>query len=391
MALAVRVRGRPVLVDGALAAVLSVLALAVALHHGRAVPAGLSLLVTAPLAVRRRWPVAGYAIQFTAALTLDGRGSSRVVVVAVLLGAYSVAAHGRWVPLSLGALLASCVAVALTVNRVTLPIPAWASAFAVLTPFALLGVTIRATRSRAEAATQRADALRAGQAAATRAAVAEERARIARELHDVVSHHVSVMVVQAGAAEKVLDPAAPGQTGTDLARRAVRAVGASGREAMAELRHLLGVLNPPGDGEPLAPQPGLDRLDALVERVRAAGQPVTLHRSALRLPRGVEITAYRIVQEALTNALRHAPGATTTVVVAPTRIGDLCIEVSDDGAAQPPAAPTGAGAGLVGLAERLALYGGTLRTSHRPGGGFQVSARIPIVADPFAAEPGSGQ
>jgi signal transduction histidine kinase len=198
-----------------------------------------------------------------------------------------------------------------------------------------------------------------------------------------------VMTIQAGAAGKVLD-AHPEQ-----ARSALSAIEASGRETMTELRHLLGVLTPGPTDDLLHPQPGLDQLDALVENVRQAGQPVSARRTPVALPRGMDLTAYRVVQEALTNALRHAPGARTDVVIttepstapasaASTADGrtDLVIEVTNDAPppGTPPGAGVGSGTGLLGLAERLRLYGGTLETSRRVGGGFRVRARMPLDA-----------
>jgi signal transduction histidine kinase len=306
------------------------------------------------------------------------------VFLAVLVGAYSLAA-GRCRPaLSIGVLLtaATVTAVSLQLTGTTqgLLFP-----FVVLLPVGLAGVTIRAARTRAEDSLRRAEELRQNQDAATRAAVEQERARIARELHDVVSHHVSVMVIQATAAGQVLD------LDPEAAREALGSIAASGRQAMTELRNLLGLLAPPGgepapDGEDaLSPQPGLDQVGALVERVRAAGQPVTLLQQlpstpdlGTDLPRGVDIAAYRVVQETLTNALRYAPGARTEVVV-DVRDGELVIQVTDDGVADRPAITyQGSGSGLVGLAERLRLYGGTLDACRRLGGGFRVRASVPL-------------
>jgi len=247
--------------------------------------------------------------------------------------------------------------------------------FVILLPIGLLGLAIRAARGRARASDQRAEALEREQQAATRLAVAQERARIARELHDVVSHHVSVMTIQAGAAGKVLD------SDPELARGALSAIEASGRETMAELRHLLGVLTPGPDDDLLHPQPGLEQLDALIDKVRQAGLPVSARRAAVALPRGVDLTAYRVVQEALTNALRYAPGARTDVAIT-AEPSDLVIEVVNDAPppGTPPRAGAGSGSGLVGLAERLRLYGGTLETGRRVGGGFRVLARLPLEA-----------
>jgi signal transduction histidine kinase len=262
-------------------------------------------------------------------------------------------------------------------------LPSWSGVFAILLPIGLFGIAIRTARGRAQASEQRAEALEREQQAATHLAVARERARIARELHDVVSHHVSVMTIQAGAAGKVLD-AAP-----ELARNALSAIETSGRETMTELRHLLGVLTPGPTDDLLHPQPGLEQLDALIDNVRRAGQPVSVRRTPMALPRGLNLTAYRVVQEALTNALRYAPGARTdiTITTEPTiEPTAVVIEVTND-AAPPDALPgsgtdAGSGTGLLGLTERLHLYGGTLETGRRPGGGFRLAARIPLEAAP---------
>jgi signal transduction histidine kinase len=267
--------------------------------------------------------------------------------------------------------------------------PGWSAPFLILLPLGLFGTGLRLARIRADAAAEHALLLEREQAAATASAVESERARIARELHDIVSHHVSVMTIQAGAAGKVL------ATRPDLARDAISAVEASGREAMGELRHLLGVFSarsersePRGantdifadsgpDAEPLRPQPGLGQLSALVEKVRGAGQPVVVDAEPMVLPRGVDLAAYRVVQEGLTNALRYAPGAPTEVRI--RRDGDLLIiDVVDDGSAGAAAIPSGAGTGLFGLAERLRLYRGVLQAGPRPEGGFRVHVQIPV-------------
>ncbi|MFC7531837.1 sensor histidine kinase [Actinoplanes sp. GCM10030250] len=381
----------------------------------------MNLLITAPLLGRRRWPLLCWVAQFAGFLLVDIEGNL-ANLSALLIGAYSLAVHGRSVALSMGALFTAGAIITANDTNTWPNLPDWSGAFVILVPIGLLGVAIRAARSRALASEQRAQALEREQHAATRLAVAEERARIARELHDVVSHHVSVMTIQAGAAGKVLD-AQP-----DMAREALSAVESSGRETMAELRHLLGVLAPgpedapphprpatqddpphprpatqddpsrpwldphddrprqmPGPAEDLLhPQPGLGQLATLVDNVRRAGQPVTLSAIPIDLPHGSGLAAYRVVQEALTNALRHAPGARTTVTVAaePTPTGrDLVITVEND--APPPGArpaEPSAGTGLLGLAERLRIYDGTLRSGRRVGGGFQVHARLPLTA-----------
>jgi signal transduction histidine kinase len=346
----------------------------------------LTLLMTLPLVGRRRWPLACFTVQFAGLLPFDV-GVNPATFAALSIGAYSLAVYGRSALLSMGTLLVAAAVTAGVKTNTWPPLPEWAGAFVILLAIGLFGVAIRAARSRARAADQRAEALEREQQAATRLAVAQERAYIARELHDVVSHHVSVMTIQAGAAGKVLD-ADPEQ-----ARGALSAIEASGRETMTELRHLLGVLTPGPTDDPLHPQPGLDQLDALIDSVRQAGQPVSARRTPVALPRGVDLTAYRVVQEALTNALRYAPGAPTDIAITiepsagPSTVDgrtDLVIEVTND--ASPPgprphnSAGTGSGTGLLGLAERLRLYGGTLETGRRVGGGFRLRARMPLDA-----------
>ena len=208
----------------------------------------------------------------------------------------------------------------------------------------------------------------------------EERTRIARELHDIVAHCVSVMVIQTGAARSVA------RNDRAAAREALGAVESSGREALAEMRRMVGVLRK-GDVElaDTAP-PGLSQLAALATRARAAGLPVEVHVEGRPrdLPAGLDLAAYRVIQEGLTNAIKHAGGARARVVVlyAPTV---LELEVSDDGVGPaPPAQESGSGHGLIGMRERLRLYGGELHSGRRRGGGFAVSARIPLERELIA-------
>ena len=248
----------------------------------------------------------------------------------------------------------------------------------------------RARRLHAEAMEDRGWLLERERESAARTAVDAERSRIARELHDIVSHNVSLMVVQAGAAREVL------ATMPDEAEAALEAVESAGRDTMTELRHLLGLLAPSqsGDDEPydagLAPQPSLSRLSALIDRVAFAGLPVDVRISGepRPLPPGIDVTAYRIVQEALTNALKHGEGVKAEVTV---RYADryLRVEVLNSGpsvltgggpASGEPARSqaAGAGRGLLGLRERVAVYGGDLDARRRLGGGYRVRARIPL-------------
>ncbi|MFL6111102.1 MAG: sensor histidine kinase [Catenulispora sp.] len=239
----------------------------------------------------------------------------------------------------------------------------------------------RARRAFTSALEERGWLLERERESAARSAVDAERARIARELHDVVSHNVSIMLVQAGAARRVL-AAEP-----DQAAAALLAVEAAGRDTMTELRHLLGVLAPPADGEErsdLSPQPGLNRLGSLIDRIAFAGLPVEVRISGdpRPLPSGVDLTAYRVIQEALTNALRHGDGRPAEVTV---RYADhyLRVEVLNSGPSvlsggRAAPAPENEGRGLLGLRQRVAVLGGDLDARRRLGGGFRVRARIPL-------------
>jgi signal transduction histidine kinase len=208
---------------------------------------------------------------------------------------------------------------------------------------------------------------------AAREAVVEERARIARELHDVIAHNVSMMVVQAGAERRVVDGEANGST-----REVLQTIEQIGRGALTEMRRLLGMLRSDAE-QPLAPQPGLDDVATLVTQVREAGLPVELHVDGERraLPAGIELSAYRIVQEALTNALKHAGDARATVRIR-YGVDSLDLEIVDDGPGGV-ARANGGGHGLVGMRERVALYGGRFHASRNPGGGFAVRAQLPLA------------
>ncbi len=206
---------------------------------------------------------------------------------------------------------------------------------------------------------------------AAREAVVDERARIARELHDAIAHNVSMITLQAGAERRVLEPT-QGST-----REVLATIERIGRDALTEMRRLVGMLRS-DSGDPLAPQPLLGDLPTLVAQVREAGLPVelTITGDRRQLPVGIELSAYRIVQEALTNALKHAGDAGATVIVN-YRPDALELEVFDDGPGEAAAAP-GGGHGLVGMRERVALYGGRFDAGRRQGGGFAVRVLLPI-------------
>ena len=365
---------------------------------------------TAPLAFRRTCPTGAFAVILVAFIAARSYATA-VSVGAAIFAAYSAVAYSKYRRTTLLALLAGAIIITAAYPEATAQVGARYTALLVLLPTVAAGSMMRMWRERAG---ESADRLRLAQAeheAEKRRAVELERARIASELHDVVTHNVSVMVVQAGAARRVLE-ASPGETSlageAQLAREALLAVEGSGRTAMTELRHLLGLLAPvEGAAEAVAettvaadaghgalrPQPGLDEVPALINRVRAAGLVAELSVTGTQrpLPSGLDLAAYRVIQEALTNVLKHA-GPARTVVHVEYRPRELLIKVSDDGRPAGPRAaydepPGPGGRGLIGLRERIALYHGEFDAGPRPGGGWRISARIPLepVADGQAA------
>ena len=362
------------------------------------------VLTTVPLAFRRRYPAASFGVIMAAVLATNGY-TTTVTFAAVIFAAYSAVVYSRYRWLAVLGVAVVAVIVTAAFPDTTPPVPARFTALLILLPTVAVAIAMRTWRRRAGDSAERLLRAQAEHEAETHRAVEAERARIASELHDVVTHNVSVMVVQAGAARRVLG-SSPGQAhgvdgvdGVQTAVEALLAVEASGRTAMGELRHLLGLLAPSGeargaDDAVLVPQPDLGQVRSLVERVRAAGLPVELVITGARaLPPGVDLAAYRVVQEALTNVIKHANQARSVVRIeyGPS---ELLIDVADDGrpssAAAPGATgpgrsqPPGAGGrGLIGLRERIALYGGDLDAGPRPGGGWRVRARIPI--DPAGA------
>jgi signal transduction histidine kinase len=235
----------------------------------------------------------------------------------------------------------------------------------------LAGYAMRERVEQAEAAEVRATQAEREREAAARVAVAEERARIARELHDIVAHAVSVMVLQVGAVRHQLPPT------FEEDRDALGRVERSGRTALAEMRRLLGAMRRNGDGAELVPQPGLDSLDTLLDDVGRAGLPVRLHVAGDRfpLPRAIDLSVYRIVQEGLTNALKHAR-ATRVDLTFTYGPDELQIEVRDDGRGA--VSTNGLGHGLVGIRERVKIYGGEMTAGAAPEGGFVLGARLPL-------------
>ena len=351
-------------IDAAMAAGLSVLAIAMTPVDGSpASPA--VLLCTAPLLVRKRFPIPVLALAVVG-FFIAGNATNLAALVGGLIAVLSVGLDEEH-PI-LGGLAALVAAAAIAAefgrgDRTELPIPGF------LTPFLLIGPAFLAGRVIAQQR-ERMSRLEREREAAVRDAAEDERRRIARELHDVIAHSVSVMVVQAGAARHVMAER------PEAAQESLLAVENSGHEAMAELRRLLGVLADNGHEPLLAPQPGVERLDALVARVREAGLPVTLRveGESRRLPPGIDVAAYRVVQEALTNALKYAGGARTEAVVRYSRDA-VDIEVVDEGASAAPS--DGIGRGLTGMRERVAVLGGSIEAGRRQEGGYAVRAHLP--------------
>jgi signal transduction histidine kinase len=340
------------------------------------------LLVVLPLVFRRRYPLGVlWTILAMAPWVVDYHAALRLSFYACVIAAYSAAIYSPYRVPALASLLA---AAALYSGLQSSAVPAVsddAVAFLILLPIAVAADGLRRWKSRADEGRARLARLERIQVAALRRATERERARIARELHDVVTHNVSMMTIQAGAARKVME------ADPDAAREALLAVEAGGRAALAELRHVMGLLTmDSGGAEPaaaadLAPQPGLDRLEDLVRGVRDAGLPVELSTAGepRAVPSGVELAAYRVVQEALTNTVKHAAGATAAVLIA-YETGLLRVQVTDTGGTPGAAAATGDRHGLIGLRERLAVYGGTLHAGPRLSGGYRVDAQIPLEA-----------
>ncbi len=339
------------------------------------------VLTTAPLAFRRTYPTSAFGVILATSIA-TGSYTTAITVGAAIFAAYCAVAYSKYRRTTLLALLAAAIIVTVTYPQATAQVPERYTPLLVLVPTVALGNMMRMWRQRAGESAERLRLAQAAHEAETRRAVETERARIAGELHDVVTHNVSVMVVQAGAARRVLDMS-PGD-----ARAALAAIEASGRTAMTELRHLLGLLAPSGepctagaDDGALRPQPGLAEVPALVARVRAAGKPVQLSVTgeSRDLPQGLDLAGYRVVQEALTNVIKHADQARTAVRIE-YRVHDLLIDVANEAPAGPRTGlGGGSGRGLIGLRERIAIYGGSLDAGPRPGGGWRVRAAIPLV------------
>jgi signal transduction histidine kinase len=370
---------RRLLTDAAIAVAVAgvqVAAWLAATWHGLAAPGWVSYLLLALVSVallaRRRYPAAVLAVALVTTLTggfLDARAAWLVLIaafvnavlfrrrrsaIASLIIGYAVSVGPPWLIGSPGH---------------TSPV----------TALALLAglITLLSAAELSRARGQRSLAVRRSREEEARRRASEERLAIARDLHDVVAHNISVINVQANTALHLMDRQ------PDRARSALTTINEVSGQALVELRSVLGVLRAVDEGAPRAPAPGLARLGDLADTAAAAGLAVRVEESGQRvpLPADVDLAAYRIVQEALTNSARHSSGTNATIRIGYGE-GALMVEVHDDGALRPPGSPPGqprgAGSGIAGMTERAAALGGTLQAGPRPGGGFAVQARLPL-------------
>jgi len=382
-------RRQPLLADVTLAVALAALAaitgVALVAPRAQVAPPSTPVIVAwavalaAPLVLRRRWPLLVLAVTTLHFTRYWAVGQVNEIASWVILGVavYSAAAYAdrrraRWM---CGACLLWLIGSGVVLSARAGPIGAVEVAAIAMfdaLPFLLawpLGAMMRRLREYRVVLEDRNRQLDQEREVNARRAVLEERVRIARELHDVVAHHVSVMGVQAGVARRLFDRDPP------EAVAAIGSVETASRQAIADLQQLVGVLRRQDDGDDLAPQPSLQRLPELVEHMRQTGLPVKLTTTGepQQLPAGVELSAYRIIQEVLTNTLKHAGPAQAAVAVHYDN-GAVEVEVVDDGQGPPPARQGTGGKGLVGMQERVRLYGGRLEAGARPGGGFRVYA-----------------
>src|SRR5215213_2684632 len=342
---------------------------------------GLVLLHTLPLAARRRFPLAVLATTVASGVAFVALDlPPDMLWLAIPVAVYSVAAYGdRWVALAgLAVAEAGLAVVQLTPGRTGAN--TWVGNMGFLAAAWLLGHFVGVRRLYVLQLEERTAELQRAREELARRAVTEERLRLARELHDVVAHAMSVIAVQSGVGAHVAD-SRPEEVGKALA-----AIEATSRAALIELRRLLGVLRQ--DGEPqasLTPAPGLANLEGLLAEVAKAGLAVRLRVEGAPspLPAGLDLSAYRVVQEALTNVVKHAGPAHAQVTIR-YRDHEVAVEVIDNGrgvAAVAGDGRRGTGHGLIGMAERVAAFGGDLEVGPRSGGGFRVAARLPLAAD----------
>jgi signal transduction histidine kinase len=378
-------------VDAALAAVVMIAGLLGLALHLYTEPADgvdglaylLALLAGVPYLVLHRAPLPVMVAAATVLILQQWRGySSGLTGLALFVAAFGVAAWRGRRQVVLASLVAVAVLAAISwlSPQFLAPGEIWVNAVMFATALAV-GAWARSHRLHAESLAERAELAVRERDQAARRAVAEERVRIAEELHDVVAHSMGVIALQAGVGAHVID------TQPHEAKQALVEISRASRETLGEIRRVLGVLRGPAGTSSHHPAPGLRDVEALAAQLSANGLTVRVQRSGpdLALPAGLDLTAYRIVQEGLTNVLKHARTASADVVIrrCPDR---LELEILDDGPATAAAAATPtAGHGLLGMRERVALWGGTLEAGRRPTGGFAVRARLPLGSPGIAS------
>ncbi len=336
----------------------------------------LLLLQTLPIAMRSVAPlgaltVSAGAISAYMAIGYQGMPAGTLAALVILYSAASLTDTRR--AILAAAVTAAAIAIYYATDRGD---PGFAQAVTTYATYAAgwgLGMYARSRREYTTVVEERASLLERERENRAREAVADERARIARELHDMVGHALNVMVIQSGGAQRVFD------SKPDAARESLASIETTGRQALTDMERMLGILRESDvtDGS-LGPQPGLADVDALAKRVAGAGLPVdvTVEGTPVALPASIDLSAYRIIQEALTNALKHAGPARASVRIRFAADG-VEVEITDDGSGPAAGAPGQRGRGLIGMQERVALFGGDLDAGPRAGGGFRVRARLP--------------
>jgi signal transduction histidine kinase len=374
----------PRLVDGSLAlliAVASLPAIAPTIEASRRDPDGWSLalilLMTLPIAYRRIVPDVVMMTTGAATVTYYALGyPDTLAALGTLVALYSIAAHGNR-KIAVQALIGTAVGLSISVllsETGDLTPQILVSNYIIYGTAWVVGDNMRNRRAYTRELEARAERLERERETQSREAVIEERRRIAREMHDVVAHNVSVMVVQAGAARRII------KSKPDQAHAALSSIETTGRQALSEMRRLTGVLRR-GEESYKTPQPGLVYLENLIEQTREAGLPVevTIEGQPYELPQGADLSAFRIVQEALTNSLKHAGPSQASVCIkySPNKL-ELRVTDNGRGAAERLANGPVAGHGLVGMRERVAMFGGELKSGPLPGGGYEVQATLPL-------------
>jgi signal transduction histidine kinase len=374
-----KLKPRGLAYDGLVAVGLSAISVSILLSLTRAETAylgtaiALAMVHNLSLVGRRLWPVGVLGVQIATGLAVAALGLlPEVLGIGILVGIYSVAAQQR-LPVSLAALVATEL-VALAAQMISGSEPEATTNVGnaiVLAAAWFLGNSVYARRVYAEELERRNEALQQARDELARSVVAQERLRIARELHDVIGHSMSTIAVQSGVGAHVID------TNPDEAKRSLQTIEATSKTALIEIRRVLGLLRQSGEHAAFDPSPGLGDIKRLAEQMSANGLEIDLQMTGgvPDLPPGAELTIYRIVQEALTNVMRHA-GATRARVVLTHDDRGVRVEIVDDGGGRRAADRTGHG--LVGMRERVDLFDGDFHAGSLPEGGFRVAARLPV-------------